>query len=574
MFSFLNNVSWKLKLTVSFLILACLVGIVGFIGVKNLTAINANGSKIYSNDLMAMEELNRVRANFLENRFSAILFYYTTDKAKQQTIKQSISDVSNGNTKDEDDYDKKYGSGLSAEEKQLFKNFRDNQIEHRNIRNKMFQLVEAGNLTEAGKVLDQFAQATDKSLGDMDKLISSHERDASQRQINNQSNYERTLAIMFTLIGISVLFALIIGLFLSRNLTKRLANIIRIAEALGNEDLTQQLKIYGSDEIGQLGISINKATSNMEELVTAISDSCQTMNAQSQELSATTEELLASMQVIQQSSQQIVQGSEELSASTEEVGASSLEIQEFTKQLATKADEGQHNAAGIKERASNVKNRGMRAIHEAEILYKDKEVNVKKALDEAKVVEEIKVMAETIGSISEQTNLLSLNASIEAARAGEAGRGFSVVADEVRKLAEQSQLAVGNIHNVISVVQSAFNNLILNTQELLGFIESKVRPDYEAYAHTGTQYEEDARFVNQMSEELSSSTQAMSQVIAQISQAIQNVSSTAQESASSSEEISKSIIQTTMAIEQVSQSAQAQVELSTKLSELVGRFKL
>ncbi|WP_407313524.1 methyl-accepting chemotaxis protein [Desulfosporosinus sp. SB140] len=571
---FLNNLSWKLKLTVSFLILACLVGLIGFIGVKNLTTINANGSKIYSNDLMAMEELNRVRANFLENRFSAILFYYTSDKTKQQAIKQSISATSDSNTKDEDDYEKKYGASLSTEEMQLYKNFRNNQVDHRNIRNKMFQLVEEGNSVEAGKLLDQFAQATDKSLGDMDKLISFHEQDANQRQVNNQSNYERTLTIMFSLIGISILFALVIGLFLSRNLTKRLGNIVRIAEALGNEDLTQQLTIYGNDEIGQLGISINKATSNMEELVTAISDSCQTMNAQSQELSATTEELLATMQTIQQSSQQIVQGTEELSASTEEVGASSMEIQEFTKQLAIKADEGQHNAAGIKDRASDVKNRGVRAIHEAESLYRDKEANVKKALDEAKVVEEIKVMAETIGSISEQTNLLSLNASIEAARAGEAGRGFSVVADEVRKLAEQSQLAVGNIHNVISVVQSAFNNLILNTQELLGFIESKVRPDYEAYARTGTQYEEDARFINQMSEDLSSSTQAMSRVITQISQAIQNVSATAEESASSSEEISKSIIQTTMAIEQVSQSAQAQVQLSTKLSELVGRFKV
>lgn len=551
------------------------MGLVGFIGVKNLTTINSNGSKIYSHELKAMEKLNTLRAKFLENRSLAILFYYTADdKPKQQTIKQSITENSSVNTQTEQDYEKMYGANLSNAETQYFNDFKQNQVDYRDKRVKMMQLVEEGKLQDASILMDQFFQANDKSVEILDKLITSHEHDADQRQTANQINYERTLVIMFILIGISVVFALALGLFLSRNLTKRLGNIVRIAVALGNDDLTQQLTIYGHDEIGQLGLAINKATRSMEELVRSIGDSCQTMNAQSQELSATTEELYATMQTIQHSTQQIAQGSEELSASTEEVGASSVEIEEFGKQLAQKADEGQHNALEISDRASDVKNKGVKAVEEADSLYSDKAVNVKKALEEAKVVEEIKVMAETIGSISEQTNLLSLNASIEAARAGDAGRGFSVVADEVRKLAEQSQSAVGNIYNVISVVQRAFDNLITNTQELLGFIENRVKPDYEAYAQTGIQYEEDARFISQMSQEIASRTQSISSVTAQISQAIQNVTATAEESATSSEEISKSILQTTLAIEQISQSAQAQVVLSGTLSELIGRFKV
>ncbi|CAA7600092.1 Methyl-accepting chemotaxis protein (MCP) signalling domain [Acididesulfobacillus acetoxydans] len=286
------------------------------------------------------------------------------------------------------------------------------------------------------------------------------------------------------------------------------------------------------------------------------------------------EELSATMQTIQGSAEQIAQGTEELTASTEEMGASAWEMQEFTKQLTVRADTGRNNALAIKERASEIRSRGVRAVEEANVIYKDKEAKVRQALEQSKAVDQIKVMAEAIGGIAQQTNLLSLNASIEAARAGEAGRGFAVVADEVRKLAEQSETAVSNIHNVVSDVQKVFGNLVTNTQALLVFIETKVRPDYEAYAQTGNQYEEDSKFVTEMSQELAEATLSMSKVIAQISATIQNVAATAEESASGSEEISSIVDQTATAVEQVNQSAQAQARLAGKLSELVGKFKV
>ncbi len=572
--NFMNNVKWKVKITAGFLILACLVGLVGYIGVRDLAIINNDGSLIYADDLIAINDLNLMRTNFQQNRCSTILFYYTTDKTKQQALKQQITVDSENNNKNELDYEKAFGNTLSSTETQLYNDFKNSQADYRDNRTKIIQQVEEGKVLEAGTLLELALQASDKTLVNLDKLISISEQEASQREASNQNIYVHTRVIMLSLIGLSLALALIIGLYLSRNLTRRLGNIVSLAEALSEGDLTRQLTIYGQDELGQLGLSINKATGNMKEMVSEIIDSCQVMNAHSEELSATMEELSASMQIIQQSTEQIAQGSEELSASTEEVGASTLEMQEFTRKLTDKADEGQGNASVIKERASEVKTRGTRAVDEAETIYKDKENKVNQALEDAKVVEEIKVMAETIGSIAVQTNLLSLNASIEAARAGEAGRGFAVVADEVRKLAEQSQLAVGNIHQVITDVQVAFDNLMLNTQELLGFIETKVRPDYEAYAKTGVQYEEDSNFVNDMSQEIASSTHAMSDIILQISSAIQNVTATAQESASSSEEISTSIAQTTTAVEQVNSSAQAQAELAGKLSELVGKFKV
>jgi methyl-accepting chemotaxis protein len=570
----MNNIRWKVKLIVGFLILACLMGLIGFMGIRDLGIINSNGRLIYSDNLKSLNDLNQVSMNFLKNRSSVIQLFFTKDKTMQLTLKQQIGNDSESNNKIEQNYEKNLENKLVAQERKIYETFKVNQTDYRNKRDSLIQSLETGNLQKSADLFSQVLNANDKTLTSLNNLLAYYDQSAAQKESSNQSIYQSTFLLMLVLIAFGILCALIIGLFLSRNLTRRLNNIVLFAEALGDGDLTRRLTIYGSDEIGQMGVAINKAIESVKEMVLHILNGCQSVNSHSEELSVNMDKLSSSMLIIQQSTEQIAQGAEELSASTEEVGASTLDMQDFTAKLAAKADQGQDNVLAIKERASEVKERGTKAIKEAEAIYRDKEIRIKQALKEAKVVEEIKVMAETIGGIAEQTNLLALNASIEAARAGDAGRGFAVVADEVRKLAEQSQSAVGNIHQVISNVQGAFNNLMQNTQELLAFLETKVRPDYEAYAKIGSQYEADSYFMEEMSREIASSTHSMNEIISQISLAVQNVTATAQQSSASSVEISTSISQTTTAVKQVNISAQAQKELAKKLSELVSKFKL
>ena len=149
-------------------------------------------------------------------------------------------------------------------------------------------------------------------------------------------------------------------------------------------------------------------------------------------------------------------------------------------------------------------------------------------MEQGQVVDEVKVMADSIGNIASQTNLLALNAAIEAARVGESGKGFAVVADEVRKLAEQSSEAVNNIHNVVDKVEKAFENLSMGANEVLGFISNEMQPSYQLLMSTGEQYSKDAEFINKMADEILSAVKTMNESIEQVSGSIQNVSAIAQ----------------------------------------------
>lgn len=286
------------------------------------------------------------------------------------------------------------------------------------------------------------------------------------------------------------------------------------------------------------------------------------------------EEISATIINIKEAAELIAEGDGELSASSEEVSATTEEIEIHIKDLADKALEADKISAEIMERALMIRNKAEESSSSANELYEDKEIKIKKAIKDIEILEEIRVMAEAISQIAEQTNLLSLNASIEAARAGEAGKGFAVVAEEIRKLAEQSAQSVTHISRIIKDVRDAIDNLVVNTNDILAFMDNKVKPDYEMLKETGIQYQNDAEFVHKMSNEISISTNTISSSINEVNNAMTNVTELTQQSAASSEEILGSLTETSSAVEEVAKQAQSTSELAERLSSSSNKFKI
>lgn len=385
-------------------------------------------------------------------------------------------------------------------------------------------------------------------------------------------SYKGVVTTLLIIVGI--VFAVIFQLFIPRDINESIVKMVNLAESLSKFDLTRDYKIDRNDEFGKAFRAMEKAQGNLRNFIKEIEENSQHMSSSSQELSAVAEELSAKAEDVDNSITGVATGIEGNSAAAEEITASVEEVNSSINELSQKALEGSNNANEFKKRASTARKEGKDAVEESHELYESKANNVIKAIEDGKVVENIKVMADTIASIAEQTNLLALNASIESARAGEQGKGFAVVADEVGKLAEQSSKAVVGIQDTIVKVQEAFRNLAQYSKDVLKFVNENVSSRFENFEELGSKYYEDAEFLSKMSDEMASMSEELAATVNQVSEAVQSMANTSQQSSGHVESIKSSVDETTKAIEQVAFTAQTQADLAQKLNKMLLKFKV
>jgi len=567
----IRNLSIKTKLLTGFMTIALLIGVTGFFGKFGMTNIENNAKQIYSDNLQSIDKIHTVKENFLIEIGIVKDAVLEQDDSKIETDLQKIETIRTKNTTYVDTF---ANSSMSDDEKKEFNDFTSLLDKYSTEKDNLFELLKAGNYTDAKIKLANLTQITDSMSEKLDNLIQINQKQAEEASNSDTENYNITTNIMHIILALGLVLAITIGLGLASYISKTIKKGLLFAEALGNGDLTYSLESKSNDELGKLIKALNNAKDKMKLVIENILDQAQGLTSSSEELSATLEEMSSNFENIDKNTSGIVQNIIGINAITEELSSTMEEVNSGITQLASNSTESSQQSIDIKERATDIKEKGFDSKNVADKLYEEKQHNILNAIEQGKVVSEISIIAKSIAAIAEQTNLLALNANIEAARAGENGKGFAVVANEVKVLAEQSAGYVKNIQNVISNVQVTFDNLSGNSKDILYYIDNSVKKDYDLLIDTGEKYEKDAAFISDLSQNIASMTEELNASTEEISAVVQTIANNMKDTKGNSEEILIGIVETNKAIEQVSIVAQQQTVAAEKLTQLVLNFKI
>lgn len=566
-----NDLKIRTRLMLSFGIVALFIAVVGGLAVFNINKVSSNSNILYEEGVKELEALQQFNSNTLHTRIEILNLINNGDISKIEEAKSKISDFRKQNDEILKSYDQAI---LNDNEKQIYNDIKKELTQYRSESDKIIKLVSEQNYDEATKLSNESAKTREKLTNSIDKLVEHVETNANEINTSNDNIRSKFIKYMFMDILLGFAIAIILGVFVTTITTNRLKKVLEYAKFLENGDLTHKININSKDEIGILAKALDNANDNLRKLIGEIIKGANMINSSGEELSATTEEVSAKMEEINEATQQISNGAQDLSTATEEVSASAEEIGATTSEIANRANDAATSVNEIKKRSLQIKEKATENIGEGNRIYEEKKLNILKAIEDGRIVNKVKSMAEAIGDIASQTNLLALNAAIEAARAGENGKGFAVVADEVRNLAEESSQAVLSIQEMVLQVQSAFENLSQSGEDILNYIGQHVKPSYELLMNTGIQYEKDAEFVDNITKEFAYSSRQINEVIDQINNAIQNVSTTAAEAETGSEDVLNSIGKINEAVNNIAKSAHSQAELSERLNDMVQKFKL
>ena len=569
--NFLENVSIKVKLLMSFLVCVLIIIGIGAMGVSGMRDLRISANRIYDYDFKSVESLHQISRSMLRTRAAVCDAIFYKDVNVTQDSIQSV------NTYQEDSKDllKTYGQLKHTPEVQAtYEEILELLNEYVVLTDEVLDKAKAEQYVEAQDRYTEMAHIRDSLRENLDSLIDGAQYSATANHSASNETYKAMVYNIFILIVITIIIAITIGLVITLSMCKRIKEILLFAQAIGEGDLTYCGKVKGKDEIAKLAEALNVSREKLRQLVQIVTNQTQEVSASSQQLSAILEEISGTFIHIDQNTASIASSIQNINGMTEELLATIQQVDAGVYQLTTNSVEGNEVSLEIKKRSMEIRNKGEESRTFAYELGEQKNIKIIEAMKEVSVVKDIGIFAESIAAIADQTNLLSLNAAIEAARAGEYGRGFAVVASEIRALADRSSGDVKNIYTLVAGVKDAVDNLSTHSKELLSFINGRVKQDYELLIDTGTNYEKDAIYVSNlstniaaMSEELNASTHDIITVTRSIASHIENTSS-------DSENILNSIQQAKMTMEEVASAAQHQTEIAEELTRVISLFKI
>ena len=560
--------SLRNKIVGTFVIVSLLVGVTSGMSYTYLNKVDSSNSQLLSETVSTLKHVSEIKEKTQMQNSS--LFGYVLDPSKdKEKLLTDMNSTLSSIIKEMGDQAK------NEDQKSAIQSMMDSNQTFARLVKKVTDYADNGNASLAKAEAMQWAIPTTETLtqaaGKIEELEKTAQEEASAR------NHDTVISTIRTLIWVSVaafLFALAIGLLLSRMIVRPMRSMVQAAERIAASDLTvSDIHVKNRDELRGLATAFNQMKANLHSLISQVGSSAKQVAAASEALS------VGSGQV-SQSSEQITNIVQEISTGTdaqvrsvhmgvaimEEMSAAVDLIAGVTQAANVKSTQAQREA-GAGNEAVDTAIAQMNSIHQK---MKELASSVQRLGQRSEQIVNANGM---ISNIARQTNMLALNASIEAARAGAAGKGFAVVADEIRKLSMQTGAAAEEVAELVESIQSETSEVVSRAEAGSREVEtglevvSEARNTFQRIQSAMDELASQIEEVTGRSVDISEKTRAAVEVI-------RSIDEVAGQTAAGARVVSSNVEGQYASMEEIVSSAVVLNSMAEDLQKLIGRFRV